>query len=140
MLRSTLSERRHPAALALHGLGERGGLATLVALREFKTMIGEGWPVGSTSGELMNASLVWIDAGYMTPVVYTFCRESGTRFRPALGRGAAQQHRQWYNRSTRTGALVKHIGEGFQINFLRRSDCSWWRWTPTTGRPGCISD
>lgn len=92
--------------------------ATLVALREFKTMIGEGWPVGSTGGELMNASLVWIDAGYMTPVVYVFCRESGTRFRPALGRGAAQQHRQWYNRPTRTGALVKHIGEGFHINFL----------------------
>jgi hypothetical protein len=61
---------------------------------------------------------VWVDAGYTTEVVYAFCRESGERFRPSIGRGAAQQHRQWYNRPTQTGAIVKHIGEGFHGNWL----------------------
>jgi Terminase large subunit gpA, endonuclease domain len=52
----------------------------------------------------------------MTPVVYAFCREAGERFKPSVGRGASQQHRQWYNRPTKTGALVKHLGEGLHIN------------------------
>jgi hypothetical protein len=93
--------------------------ATLIALRQFRKMLREGWPVGSANGEQMIPQQAWIDAGYMTPVVYGFCRESGDKFRPAIGRGAAQQHRQWYNRPTRTGALVKHVGEGFHINHLR---------------------
>ena len=54
----------------------------------------------------------------MTPVVYSFCRQAGERFLPAVGRGAAQQHRQWYNRPTQTGSIVKHIGEGFHLNRL----------------------
>jgi hypothetical protein len=64
------------------------------------------------------ADQVWVDAGYTTEVVYTFCRESGERFRPSIGRGAAQQHRQWYNRPTQTGSIVRHIGEGFHGNWL----------------------
>jgi phage terminase large subunit GpA-like protein len=93
--------------------------ATLVALREFRALVGEGWPVGRAGGEPMIPARVWIDSGYMTPVVYAFCRESGNRFLPAIGRGAAQQHRQWYNRPTRTGAIVRHVGEGFHINYIR---------------------
>ena len=54
----------------------------------------------------------------MTPVVYSFCRQAGERFLPAVGRGAAPQHRQWYNRPTQTGSIVKHIGEGFHLNRL----------------------
>lgn len=92
--------------------------ATMVALREFRAMVGEGWPVGAADGEPMIPGSAWIDAGYMTPVVYTFCRDSDNRYLPAIGRGAAQQHRQWYNRPTRTGALVKQLGEGFHINLL----------------------
>jgi phage terminase large subunit GpA-like protein len=91
--------------------------ATLVALREFRTLVAEGWPVGAAGGQPMIPTQVWVDAGYMAPVVYAFCRDSGTRFRPAVGRGAAQQHRQWYNRPTHTGSVVKHIGEGFHINY-----------------------
>jgi hypothetical protein len=36
-----------------------------------------------------------------------------------VGRGAAQQRPQWYNRPTKTGSLVKHIGEGYHLNLLR---------------------
>lgn len=93
--------------------------AALVALREFRDMVRQGWPIGAAGGEPMIPHEVWIDAGYLTPVVYAFCRESGVQFRPAIGRGVAQQHRQWYNRPTRTGAIVKHIGEGFHLNYLR---------------------
>lgn len=93
--------------------------AILVALREFKEMVADGWPVGSAGQSPIHPEQVWIDAGYMTDVVYTFCRNAGNRFRPAVGRGAAQQHNQWYNRPTKTGGIVKHVGEGFHINYLR---------------------
>jgi phage terminase large subunit GpA-like protein len=92
--------------------------AILVALREFRDLVTEGWPVGTADGERKKPDQAWIDAGYMTPVVYTFCRESGERFLPAIGRGAAQQRQQWYNRPTQTGSIVKHIGEGFHLNRL----------------------
>jgi hypothetical protein len=45
-------------------------------------------------------------------VVYSFCRESCQRYRPNFGRGAALQ----YNRPTKTGWIVKQIGEGFHLN------------------------
>jgi hypothetical protein len=51
--------------------------------------------------------------------VYHFCREAGERFRPSVGRGAAQQYRnQYYNRPTQTGSIVKFIGEGYHANWL----------------------
>jgi len=36
-----------------------------------------------------------------------------------VGRGAAQQRNQWYNRPTQTGSVVKGIGEGFHSKWLR---------------------
>ncbi len=126
--------------------------ATLVALREFRALVGERWPMGAIGGEPMIPAMVWIDSGYMTQVVYTFCRESGNRFLPAIGRGAAQQHRQWYNRPTRTGGIVKHIGEGFHINRIRAErldlvevDADHWktwvhqRLSTPPGKPGAMT-
>ncbi len=108
--------------------------ATMVALREFRAMVAEGWPVGSADGEPMTPGSVWIDAGYLTPVVYAFCSDSGKGYLSAIGRGAAQQQRQWYNRPTRTGSIVKHVGEGFHINrlraeriFLAEVDADYWK-------------
>ena len=92
--------------------------ATLITLRELRDMALEGWPVASPEGQRLAPHMTWIDAGYMTPVVYAFCREDAKRFAPAVGRGATQQRTQWYNRPTHTGSLVKHIGEGFHINWL----------------------
>jgi hypothetical protein len=92
--------------------------ALLVALRELREeIILPGW-VMEKAGERAVAQQAWVDSGYMAEVVYGFCRESGERFRPAVGRGAAQQRRQWYNRPTQTGSTVKFIGEGFHVNWL----------------------
>jgi phage terminase large subunit GpA-like protein len=88
----------------------------------------------------------------MTDVVYAFCRESGHRFLPSVGRGASQQHQQWYDGATQTGSVEKHLGEGFHINWLPNAnvyltevDADHWKtWvhqrlsTPTT-RPGAIT-
>ena len=38
---------------------------------------------------------------------------------PAVGRGAAQHHVQWYNRPTKTSTTVKSIGEEFHCNWLK---------------------
>ena len=43
---------------------------------------------------------VWIDSGYMAPVVYTLCREAGRRFHPAVGRGGPGS-------SERSGTIVR---------------------------------
>ncbi len=92
--------------------------ATIVALRQLKEMMLGGWPRGTPSGELVHPNMVWIDSGYMTEVVYTFVREAGQRFLPAIGRGAAQQRQQTYNKPTQAGSVTRHIGEGFHINWL----------------------
>ena len=92
--------------------------ATMVALRQFREMVTQGWPVGTSADETKSPTLVFIDAGYMTDVVYAFCRESGNRFVAAVGRGASQQHRQWYNRPKQTGAVVKYLGEGYHFSWL----------------------
>jgi hypothetical protein len=79
------------------------GLA--LAVREFRDLVQAGWPEGHAGGEKrISPTLVFADSGYMTPTVYAFCRKSGDPFRPAVKRGASQQHRQWYNRPTQGGA------------------------------------
>src|SRR5687767_15075493 len=87
-------------------------------MRQFQEMCTAGWPRLGTA-ETKVPDMVWIDAGYMAPVVYAFCREAGGRYLPSVGRGAAQQRAQWYNRPTQTGSLVKYIGEGFHLNELK---------------------
>jgi hypothetical protein len=59
----------------------------------------------------------------MTDVVYTFCRQTGKRYFPSVGHGAGQQHQQHYNPQTQTGSVVRHIGEGFHINWLPQANC-----------------
>ena len=99
-------------------LGVEQGL--MVALRQFRDDVLPGWPIdGDPEQTKKTAEVIWVDAGYMTDVVYTFVRESGAPFGAAVGRGAAQQRTQWYNRPTRTGSIVRHIGEGFHLNRLR---------------------
>ncbi len=118
--------------VASEDLGVEKGI--LLALREFRDLATTGWPVGTAAGKRLVPHQIWIDAGYMTPIVYTFCREAGDRFRPALGRGAAQQHRQWYNRPTHTGSIVRHIGEGYHFNwqpseqlYVAEVDADYWK-------------
>jgi phage terminase large subunit GpA-like protein len=94
--------------------------ALMVTLREFRELIQAGWPVAHAEAEKrISPTLVFADSGYMAPVVYAFCRESGEPFRPAAGRGASQQHRQWYNRPTQGGAsTVNWLGEASHAVWL----------------------
>ena len=126
--------------------------AIFVALKQFRDQVAQGWTLSGGVATPKIPDMVWIDAGYMTEVVYAFCRQEGKRYRPAIGRGAAQQHRQWYNRPTQTGSIVRLIGEGFHINwlpaeklFLAEVDADHWKtWvhlrlnTPV-GQPGAMS-
>jgi phage terminase large subunit GpA-like protein len=95
-------------------LGVEQGL--LNALRQFRDLVMTGWPQLENRRGPVVPRQVWIDAGYMAPAVYSFCRETGNRFRPAFGRGASQQRAQWYNRPTKTGSTVLIIGEGYHFN------------------------
>ncbi len=90
--------------------------AVMVALKQFRDQVLAGWPMEGSQPKVPDQ--VWIDCGYMTPVVYAFCRQEGSRYKPVVGRGAAQQRQQWYNRPTQTGSIVRHIDEGFHINWL----------------------
>ena len=97
--------------------------AIMLGLREFRDLCMTGWALG---GVQRVPDQVWIDCSYQRDVVYLFCRESnvGTpagadRFRPAMGRGTSQQRHQWYNRPKSTGALVKHVGEGYHLSWQK---------------------
>jgi len=93
--------------------------AVMVGLREMKDFMLAGWPAVVADGQRLQPARLCVDAGYMTDVVYTFCREAGERFRPAFGRGAGQQYRQqWAERTTQTGSTVKLVGEGCHVSWL----------------------
>src|SRR5262245_58027774 len=90
--------------------------AVMVALRQFREMVQVGWPLAS---EKKVPDQIWIDAGYMTDVVYSFARESGSNlFRPCVGQGATQHRRQTYNRPTHQGPTIHHIGQSFHLSLL----------------------
>ncbi|QDT55930.1 Phage terminase large subunit (GpA) [Caulifigura coniformis] len=95
--------------------------ALMVSLRQFRDLVKDGWPVSqefaaSPGKKRLTPVHVLVDAGYMTPVVYTFCRESRQPFHPAVGRGATQQRTQSYHHPTSRGATVVHIGQDYHVN------------------------
>ncbi|WP_417851059.1 terminase gpA endonuclease subunit [Thalassoglobus sp.] len=91
--------------------------ALLVALQEFGDRVLEGWQLEG-SEETVLPGTVWVDAGYMTDVVYRFSQDY-PGFLPAVGRGATQQRQQWYQRPKSTGAIVRQIGEGYHLSKLQ---------------------
>jgi phage terminase large subunit GpA-like protein len=93
--------------------------ALMVTLRQFQEVCAVGWPRMGIEKLNQSPDMAFVDAGYMAPVVYAFCREAGRKFTPSFGRGVAQQRAQWYSRPTQTGSVVRHIGEGFHLNELR---------------------
>ncbi|MCA9055159.1 MAG: phage terminase large subunit family protein [Planctomycetaceae bacterium] len=130
--------------------------ALLVALREFRDTVLSGFEGADRhpqhSDGLWRPESVWIDAGYMTEVVYQFCREVQAPFGPAVGRGASQQRTTPYSRPTQTGNTVKRIGEGYHIAYLRAArmhlaevDADHWktfvhqRLTTPVGQPGALT-
>jgi phage terminase large subunit GpA-like protein len=95
-------------------------VAILAALRTFRDDVClAGW---AQSGEPdRKPDQVWVDAGYQTDVVKGFCRESGKRFRPTLGRGAGQRfNNRPYALPKSTGAVIRQIGDGYHISWYKR--------------------
>jgi len=95
--------------------------ATLAALRDFRDMVMKGW--GLAGGGVRVPDQVWIDAGYgaQTDTIYKFCKESGERFRPIVGRSASQLGVGRYTQPKKTGPEVRRIGDGYHIAFQRKA-------------------
>ena len=91
--------------------------ATMATLRDFRDRVASGWLRPNDTP--LTPDAVWIDSGYMTDVVYEFCKESGDLFRPTKGHGTGQQNVR-YSRPKTKGALIRQIGEGYHISRLRK--------------------
>lgn len=104
-------------------------------LRRFRETVQTGWLKLGTDKSLI-PDQVWIDAGYKTEVVYAFIRESGNRFRPAVGRGAAQQHKQTYHGPTQNTNTVHDIGQGYHLALQQAAGVLLVEADTTTGKPG----
>jgi len=91
---------------------ERGVLS---ALRTFRDSIcNVGWKDGD---KLRQPDQCWIDCRYQPDSVYAFCRESGERYRPSMGRGASRD-RTRYNRPKKVGDAVKFIGAEYHVEWI----------------------
>jgi len=91
-------------------------LAIPAALAEFRERMEETGFL-QTDGRRRVPDQVWIDARYKTSIVCDFARAADPRFRPAMGFGFGQEHAQWYNRPKSTGAVVKHLGDEYHIEW-----------------------
>lgn len=89
--------------------------AIQAALRELRDGFAEGWKHGD---QMKPPNAVWVDAGYMTDVVYTFIRESRAPYMASDGLGQGQEYRTSYSRPKTTGAIVKLVGEGYHFAAL----------------------
>lgn len=93
-------------------------VAILNALREFRDgTIALGWP--TSDGQARLPDQVWIDAGYQPASVYAFIRESGDRFRPALGQGAGQHYPSRYHKPSNTNQRVRAIGQEYHFVYMK---------------------
>lgn len=138
-------------------------LAVLEALRRLGTSFADKQPAGGTMQTgWRNIDQAWIDSKWSdsTRAVCQFCREqaaagrepSGSeRWRPAQGRGASQKRNAWEGRALESGAVIRHVGEGFHLKHsptqqLHFADCDadYWktsihqRLTTPAGEAGAI--
>lgn len=122
LLAARPDERRHVVnygTFEVHSRDMDEKRALLAALKNFRDdVVLEGWL--KPGGEIVLPDVVFIDAGWLGDVVYEFCRESGNRFRPAIGFGLSQNFRRFrgYRRPSKTGNEVKLIGEEFHVVWL----------------------
>ena len=95
--------------------------AVLTALREFRDVIETGWTIHG-AGETFTPEQVWVDSGYVSSVIYEFCRESGERFRPVKGFGATQKsnYKTQYRRPQKSTQAIRFIGDNYHIVWLAK--------------------
>ena len=131
---------------------EKAILASLVEFRD--SVVFPGW--WNTEGENIVPRLALVDANYESDAVHTFCRdrETGVRFRPALGRGQSQHDRRMrtYRRPTKLGSEVKVIGPDYHVAWVPKerlfrveSSADYWkgfaqeRLRTSPEKPGAVS-
>lgn len=89
--------------------------AIAAALAERRAEFATGW-VRERTGEVVPAAEVWVDSGYQTETVYSFCAQS-ENWRPTKGRGAEDERRRGqYTRPKSCGHTVKYIGDGYHVD------------------------
>lgn len=84
--------------------------ALIVAMRAWRDIITEGWPVEGATDERRSPVAVWVDSGWSvsTDSVYAICRESGNHWRPILGHGAAQKRTAYTHPAVRPPPATAH--------------------------------
>lgn len=93
--------------------------AILMTLRSLRTMFQAGWNCPNVGQKYPR--FVYVDSGYQSNLVYTFCAESGSSFLPSKGQGAAQRAGT-YSQPKTSGGNVKHIGEKWHISSVPTGD------------------
>lgn len=68
--------------------------AVLAALRLARSEA-EDFPLKDTEGEERYVDLTNVDSGFLEETVYTFCKESGPRYRPTKGYGTLQGQKRY---------------------------------------------
>lgn len=131
--------------------------ATLVMLREYRDRCALGW--ADETGKVHRPAQVWIDTGYAESrnVARQFIRETRDQlkadlFRPLYGRGETADTGRRYTRPSRTGNLVKFVGEGYHVSWDQADHVNvvevnvdfWKTWlhqhlTMPAGEPGAVS-
>ncbi len=102
--------------------------AVLSALRLAKDEV-ESFPLKDAEGDERHVDLTMVDAGFLEKVVYTFCNESGPRYRPAKGYANAQGQKRYspptektkrklplyqcYASKLPTGQILYHVNADF---------------------------
>ncbi|HEY4759563.1 MAG TPA: terminase gpA endonuclease subunit [Thermoguttaceae bacterium] len=100
----------------VHSRDQAVDKALLSALRNFRDdVISQGWH--TPAGEIRMPDVVFIDGGWKSEIIYEFIRESGPRFRPAIGYGLSQGFRRYrsYHKPSKTGTEVKLIGDEYHV-------------------------
>lgn len=88
--------------------GEDAELRLLAVLRELRERIEIGWPIEG-SAENRVPDQVWIDRGHWGHIVYAFCRESGARYLPTLGRGLSLREKSRYQHPRSKTSEVRQL-------------------------------
>jgi hypothetical protein len=142
----------------------RGGVrvaleaAVLSALRIARS-VAEDMPLTDSDGNKRYVDLTLVDSGFLEKVVYTFCNESGPRYRPIKGYGSKQGQKRYappqqkqklkkplhkcYVSKLSTGQLLWHVDADYwklfcQMRFLQDPEtngaCSIFGMDPTKHR------
>jgi phage terminase large subunit GpA-like protein len=103
-------------------------IALVAALRELRDAVFEpGWR--DEDGEPVRPLAVWIDSGWQTQAVYSFCRECprdrGRRYWPAKGLGQSIDKPRPYSAPKARSKSVRQIGDGYHLARLEGGTLLW---------------